>query len=229
MDTVVSQLNAVGLDGRAGDAAAVRERVDQVLKQTATVRRSVDGLLARILALADGGPGAGISSAAAGRPGPPLLRPGLDPGLEKGALGDRFQPGVHDPDGMFEPKERTIAALIIAPGGVAVHPRRRDDTVAYRRNPDSMVRVGPSDPGTITEFKTLDRGTNAAVKRDILGAGRQVDAYGGGDAVIDGRNVALTADEAVRGYRRAAGTGRSMPTRVSVVLGDGSILKFPEN
>ncbi|MGH3657199.1 MAG: hypothetical protein ACRDUA_11110, partial [Micromonosporaceae bacterium] len=86
MDTVVSQLNAVGLDGRAGDAAAVRERVDQVLKQTATVRRSVDGLLARILALADGGPGAGISSAAAGRPGPPLLRPGLDPGLEKGAL-----------------------------------------------------------------------------------------------------------------------------------------------
>jgi hypothetical protein len=69
-----------------------------------------------------------------------------------------------------------------------------------KKNPDSMVRTSPEDPGTVTEFKTLDNASSNAVRQNILGAAKQVDQYGGGDAILDGRGVKLTDQDARRGY-----------------------------
>lgn len=163
-----------------------------------------------------------------------LPRPGdqgFDPGVHRGELRDGFRPGTHDPDGHFEEKERRIADRL-AEDGASVHPRERDDTVEDKKNPDSMVRNSPDDPGTVTEFKTLDNASSNAVRRNILAAAKQVDQYGGGHAVLDGRGVNLTDEDARRGYARAAGQARqldlTMPNRVEIIMGDGSIKVFPE-
>ena len=101
-----------------------------------------------------------------------------------------------------------------------------------KKNPDSMVRNSPEDPGTITEFKTLDSASSNAVRRNILDAAKQVDQYGGGDVVLDGRGVNLTDEDARRGYARAVGQAKQMdlpmPDQVKIIMGDGSIKVFPE-
>jgi hypothetical protein len=113
-----------------------------------------------------------------------------------------------------------------------VTPIERVDGVDGLTNPDSVVRRSPDDPGTITEFKTLDSGSSTAVKDDIIQAGRQVGPHGGGDAVIDGRAVGLTEEEARRGFGRAVGQarvhGQTMPEKVHIILGDGRMLTLPE-
>ncbi len=156
---------------------------------------------------------------------------GFDPGEHHGELGKAFSPGCHDPEGRFDDKERRIADRL-TDDGASVHPRLRDDTVQNKQNPDSMVRASPEDPGTVTEFKTLQSADSAAVQRNILKAGKQVEPYGGGDAVIDGRDVQLTADAAQRGYARAVGQARDkgmpLPNKVTVIIGDGSLIVFPE-
>ena len=161
-------------------------------------------------------------------------RPGddnFDPGEHKGELRNGFRPGCQDPHGRFSEKETRVAERL-AEDGAAVHPRERDDTTDGHKNPDAMVRTSADDPGRITEFKTLESASSSSVRRNILEAGQQVGYHGGGDAVIDGRDVDLTEDAARRGYNRAAGQarehGQPMPERVSFILGDGSIKVFPE-
>lgn len=82
-----------------------------------------------------------------------------------------------------------------------VHPREGVEGVEGLKSPDSVVRSGPSDPGTVAEFKTLDRA------------------------------VGLAEEDARRGYARAAGQakahGSDLPERVRVILGDGTIIEFP--
>ncbi|MFI2666436.1 hypothetical protein [Micromonospora carbonacea] len=154
--------------------------------------------------------------------------PGFDPGSHRGPLGDDFSPGVADPRGLFEPKERAIADRI-ADDGDMVHPRERIDDVQKLKNPDAMVRSGPDDPGVITEFKTLVGSGSASVRRNILEAAEQTGADG--VAVLDGRNVGLTEEDARRGYGRAAGQarthGQQMPAMVRIILGDNRILDLP--
>jgi hypothetical protein len=156
---------------------------------------------------------------------------GFDPGEHRGELRDDFRPGCHDPEGRFDEKERSIADRL-AQDGASVHPRERDDTVDDKKNPDSMVRTSPEDPGTVTEFKTLESASSNAVRQNILDAAKQVDQYGGGDAILDGRGVKLTDEDARRGYARAVGQARQMnlpmPDRVMIIIGDGSIKVFPE-
>jgi len=138
---------------------------------------------------------------------------------------------VHDPHGLFEPKETDIARRLAA-DGACVHPRARDDTVQNKTNPDAMVRTSPHDPGTVTEFKTPDSMSSTSVQRCVLTAARQMRTYGGGDVVIDGRPVGLTDSEARRGYGRAAGqartTGQPMPRRVRIILADNTMITLPE-
>ncbi|MEV6490821.1 hypothetical protein AB0M20_19715 [Actinoplanes sp. NPDC051633] len=161
-------------------------------------------------------------------------RPGdqdFDPGKHRGELHDAFRAGVHDPDRLFNVTEHRIADRL-AEDGASVHPRERDDTVPGKKNPDAMVRNSPDDVGTITEFKTLKSADSSAVRRNILDAAEQVDQYGGGNVVIDGRGVNLTDESAGRGYARAVGQAKQMdlpmPERVEIIMGDGSIKVFPE-
>lgn len=73
------------------------------------------------------------------------------------------------------------------------------------------------------------------MQRNILDAGAQLDQYkdryGPGRAVIDGRGAGLTAEDADRGFRRAAGQARThgqpMPPSIRIILGDGSSKYYP--
>jgi hypothetical protein len=158
-------------------------------------------------------------------------RPGdadFDPAFHPGAMGEHYQPGVFDPANEFTDKERAIADRL-AEDGEMVNQRPTDHGASGQRNPDTMVRTGPGDPGRITEFKTLESDSNSAIQRNILQSGEQ--AGGDGAVVIDGRQVGLTRDVAVRGYQRAVGNslahGKTMPGLVRVILGDGSIITLP--
>ncbi|WBC15869.1 hypothetical protein O7600_03235 [Micromonospora sp. WMMA1998] len=155
----------------------------------------------------------------------------FDPGKQHGPLGVDFRPGVDDPRGLFEEKERAIADRLGDEGDM-VHPRERNDGVYKLKNPDAMVRSGPGDPGVVTEFKTLEVSSSESVRRNILTAGKQVAQTGGGDLVIDGRAVGLSEEDARRGFARALGQhhqhGSALPGQVRIVLGDNRILTLPE-
>lgn len=101
-----------------------------------------------------------------------------------------------------------------------------------RTNPDSIVRYDAEDPGHLTEFKTLYEASTTAVKNDIIKAGKQLAQYGGGDVVIDGRNVALTEEAARHGHARAVGQarrhGQALPQRVLVLVGNTRIIVLDE-
>ncbi|GGK86992.1 WXG100-like domain-containing protein [Mangrovihabitans endophyticus] len=160
-------------------------------------------------------------------------RPGdadFDPGMHHGPLGRDFSPGVHDPRGLFQAKERAVADRL-ADEHEMVHPRERIDNVQNLKNPDAMVRTSPSDLGTVTEFKTIESGSSGAVRTNILAAGRQTESTGGGNVVIDGREVGLLEAEARRGYARALGQARahsmSFPGKVRFILGDGTMMELP--
>jgi hypothetical protein len=150
--------------------------------------------------------------------------PGVtDPAMQQGALGNEFNPGVHDPNSEFQPHEKATADRL-AEEGWQVDQRPADHTQQGLRNPDTMVRKSPDDPGTITELKSLDSPSNNALKRNINDAGGQNE---GGDAVIDGRGVGTTLEDATRAYKRALGQpGGKVPSRVHIILGDGSIATF---
>ncbi|GLY97370.1 hypothetical protein [Actinoplanes sp. NBRC 103695] len=175
----------------------------------------------------DAGPGGG-----AGRDAPSGPRPGdpdFDGGLHRAPLGDDFGPGVHDPERRFKPKETAVAERLAAEGEM-VHPRLRSLTEG-EKSPDAMVRTGPGDMGTVTEFKTLESSSSGAVSQRITDAGKQVAYVGGGDMVIDGRGVGLTEETARTGYERARGKqvahGSALPDRIRVILGDGSMIELP--
>jgi hypothetical protein len=163
-----------------------------------------------------------------GTPGTPES---THPNIHLGEMGDDFRPGVADPDGHFSTQERSIADYF-EQQGAHVTPVERIDDVDGLKNPDSVIRRSPDDPGTITEMKTLESGDSTAVRREILNAGEQVGPHGGGDAIIDGRNVGLTEEEARRGFARAMGQaaqhGQEMPRQVHIILGNGQLLTLPD-
>jgi len=138
---------------------------------------------------------------------------------------------VTDPGDLFLPKERSIAEYL-AEHGMNVEKVPEVHDVDGLTNPDSIVRRSPDDPGVITEMKTLDSGSSTAVKDNIIDAGRQVEQHGGGHAVIDGRGVDLTEEDARRGFARAVGQarvhGQDMPEQVHFILGNGQLLTLPE-
>jgi hypothetical protein len=144
------------------------------------------------------------------------------PGPERsGSLGAAFKAGVQDFGAILTPKERMIADYLAARGAnvQAISP---DHTVFRQSNPDTIVRRSAADPGTVTEFKTLERPTSSAVKRCILTAGGQLTGSGGGHVVIDGRAVNLDESTAREGRARAVGEARahrkSAPAGIFVIL-----------
>jgi type VII secretion system ESX-1 substrate len=157
-----------------------------------------------------------------------------DPALP-GPLGRDFKPGLFNPTGRQLTKEEQAGADLLVAEGKHVQALPEDHTVPRRKSVDFLVREDPEDPGVISELKSLRSPSSSAVQRNILDAGGQLDQYrdryGPGRAVIDGRAVGLTADDADRGFRRAAGQardhGQPMPPSIRIILGDGSSRYYP--
>ncbi|GAA1555414.1 hypothetical protein GCM10009804_10360 [Kribbella hippodromi] len=158
---------------------------------------------------------------------PDTLRPTQDdfnPAVDLRPIGSDFAPGVHDPAGRFVPKERDIADRLEAEGW-RIDARPENHTVQNQKNPDATLRRSGSDDGVVVEFKTLDRASLSAVKRNINNASDQVGAAG--EVFIDGRKVDLDEAMAWRGFRMACGQpGKSVDAIVHVILGDGRMVTF---
>jgi hypothetical protein len=148
----------------------------------------------------------------------------FDPALDPRPIGRDFAPGVHDPADRFLPKEREIADFLELEGW-RVDARPENHAVHKQKNPDATLRRSGSADGVIVEFKTLERASLSAVKRNINDACDQVGAAG--EVFIDGRRVDLDEATALRGFRKACGQpGKSVDAAVHVILGDGRMVTF---
>jgi hypothetical protein len=148
----------------------------------------------------------------------------FNPALDLRPIGVDFTPGVHDPENRFEPKEREVADFLEREGW-RIDARPADHTVHGKKNPDATLRRSGSADGVIVEFKTLDRASLSAVKRNINEACDQVGATG--EIFVDGRKVDLAEAMALRGFRKACGQpGKTVDAAVHVILGDGRMVTF---
>jgi hypothetical protein len=158
------------------------------------------------------------------------IRAALDP-PNWGAQGGRFTPGVHElPSARpFQPHERPTADLL-ASEGKSVH-ARPEVNVDGVTNPDAIVRASHADPGIYTEFKQPTTLSTSAVKNEIMTAAGQLEQYGGGDLVLDGRAIGLDKTVAEQGLKRALGQARAhgsaLPDQIRIVLADGSSIHHP--
>lgn len=150
-----------------------------------------------------------------------------DPAFDKGALGDRFAAGVFGAELFEHEHERDTADHLAAQGGWNVHVRRpvlTDDV----KNPDVMVRTDRVDPGRVTEFKRLNSDSLNAVRKRLWESAGQVNQWGGGDVVIDGRGVGVSEDLARRRVHEAVAEarrkGKALPSHIHVILGNGAII-----
>jgi hypothetical protein len=148
----------------------------------------------------------------------------FDPAFDPRPLDLDFEPGVFDPDNVFEPKERAIADRL-AEEGWRVDARPADHTRDRVPNPDSMVRKTKDADGVIVEFKTPISGKSNAIKRNIHEASEQAGERS--EILIDGRPVGLSEDVALRSFRRALGQpGGRVADVVHVILGDGRLITY---
>jgi hypothetical protein len=69
------------------------------------------------------------------------------------------------------------------------------------------------------------------VKNEIMTAAEQLEQYGGGDLVLDGRAIGLDQALAEKGLKRALGQARAhdsaLPDHIRIVLADGSSINQP--
>jgi uncharacterized protein YukE len=155
-----------------------------------------------------------------------------DPAFEHGPLGEDFAPGAHDPEGSFLPHERDLADKLADRQGWRSDARKEDQSpeaqAEGKLNPDAMVRKGPDDPGTVTEFKQLDTNSLKSLKRNInKGSGQ---AGLDGEVIIDGENVGLSEEDALEGHRLAVlQPGGKVSSVVHFILGDGSMISVPRS
>ncbi|RZU22259.1 hypothetical protein EV645_0339 [Kribbella rubisoli] len=155
---------------------------------------------------------------------PDLPKLDFDPAMDLRPLGSDFAPGVSDPTARFKPKERRLADFLETQGW-RVDARPEDHTVQGKKNPDATLRRSGTAEGVIVEFKTLDRASVSAVKRNINEACDQVGAAG--EVFIDGRKVELDEAMALKGFRKACGQpGKSVDAPVHVILGDERMVTF---
>ncbi|GAA1568283.1 hypothetical protein GCM10009742_07940 [Kribbella karoonensis] len=154
----------------------------------------------------------------------------FDPATHLGPLGADFVPGVYDPMHRFLDKEREIAQRLAEEGWRI--DARPEDHGSGKKNPDVILRRSDADEGSIAEFKTQDRGTSNAVKRNMLAASGQAFELAQAlsarhEVVIDGRAVGVSEETASRSFRRALGQpGSTVAPVVRVILGDGSLVTF---
>lgn len=176
---------------------------------------------------------------------------GFDPYAGSGPLGKHFAPGVHDcarSSAQHRERHERDAAQILGREGADVRLGWEDHSRHGQQSIDAYVRWNPQDPGTGTELKSIIKAKDprSRIQRDTLDGGKQLrnqcGTTGGlanGHVVIDGsadrrdidgaRRTVIESD-AMRAFGGAVGVankyGQTLPTRVTVVLGDGSICVF---
>ncbi|MFD7159454.1 hypothetical protein ACFV9C_32980 [Kribbella sp. NPDC059898] len=154
----------------------------------------------------------------------------FDPAMDLGPLGAEFAPGVYDPMHRFLDKGREIAERLEEQGWRI--DARPEDHSSGKKNPDVVLRRSGADDGSIVEFKTQDRSSSNAVKRNMLAASGQAFELAEAlsarhEVVIDGRAAGVSEETASRSFRRALGQpGSTVAPVVHVILGDGSLVTF---
>jgi len=133
---------------------------------------------------------------------------------------------------VFSADERAIAQWQVTNEDAMVYKRYEKTTVQGVPQVDAIVRYDGVDAGTFTEYKTLEAGSVNSVHRNVVNAGYQLNAYGGGQAVIDGRPSGLSYESAVIGYSNAtrsvdkAGNPVPLPDMTKIILGDNGVVVF---
>jgi hypothetical protein len=139
---------------------------------------------------------------------------------------------VYDPEGQFSTEERRIADHLVAMERAGVHHRAADHTRSGVTNPNALVAHLSPEAGRPTELRILRQPSASAVRDILLKAGDQLTHHGGGDVVIDGRDVKLTGDTALEGHalalRQAGRQRQALPQQVRLILADGQILTLKE-
>ena len=91
-----------------------------------------------------------------------------------------------------------------------------------------MIRKDRDDPGICVEFKRPTRLSYNAIRKNIRKAAFQLDSEGGGEVVIDGRDIGLTEAVARKYYSdavtEASRKSEPQPHAVHFILGNGSML-----
>ena len=226
-DELMTACLGMGLTGKAAQVSLLLTGLDQMAADLMAVTTRSQELIAACHALS--GPSAGTAPTTPARPASIGRGDTVTDPTRRGALGVRFRPGVHDPEGLFLSKERAIADRL-GTDGTSVHALPADHSISGKTNPDSLVRRDPADPGTLTKFKTLSQPTDVAVKRNILHAGKQLAQHGGGDMVLDARPVGADEATILRGHARAVGEaaahGKPIPHTIHVIMPGNQWLRF---
>ncbi|MGH3736255.1 MAG: hypothetical protein ACRDT6_11640 [Micromonosporaceae bacterium] len=190
-----------------------------ILQQLSAAKRELEAYLAEITG---GGSGTGEVG-----DGPDLVTAPRDPAFDKGPLGDAFTPGVFRREEFTHEHERRTADHLAGRFGWNVYARREIQGEDVKK-PDTMVRKDGNDPGRITELKRLDVASYNAVRKRVWDAAVQVEHWGGGDAVVDGRGVGMSEwvarDHVREAIAEAGRKNKPVPARIHVILGDGSMI-----
>lgn len=195
---LLSSARAMQLDAVATRLAEFLARVSELTEATADVQRSLQAALAATTPSTGGsGPAPGSS---------------------------RSRPRVTGELGRLKPEEQAVVDDLVD-RGAEVEILVENHGEHGLKNPDARVRWSEREAWVVTEFKSLGSGTSTAVKNNIIAAGKQVAARGGGDVVIDTRGVDIDLATIETGYARARGQaaefGQPLPDRVHVILTNG--------
>jgi hypothetical protein len=147
-------------------------------------------------------------------------------GDHRGAAGDEFVAGVHDPDHLLGPAEKEAAERLAADGAM-VSALQVDAPLMGRVEGMAIVRESPTDSGTPTAFVPLDVSSPEAVADAVEVAAERVGDFEHGEVVLDGRDSGLTLEAARAGWNLAADRGG--PDKMHVLLADGDRHTFPED
>jgi hypothetical protein len=139
---------------------------------------------------------------------------------------------VYDPRGEFSAAERRIADHLAAVEKAQVHHRPGHHSRQGVTNPNALVRYDSSEPGRLTELRTLGAAHPHTVRDRIAKAGEQLAGHGDVVLVIDGREVKLSEKAAREGHtlalRQARHQRQALPRQVRLILANGRILTFKE-
>ena len=161
----------------------------------------------------------------------------VDP-KEPGELGDRFKPGVYDPDDGFESDEQDTANMRAGEGKLVTripeHPLNHDKW----KSMDSIERNGPDDPGRLVEYKEVKADSDKKFESQLKNAFDKFDPQPdqsrlSGDVVIDGRKAGLSEDNVMgklmsRLGRMIRDDSPKLPQlgQIEIYLGDGSKIMY---
>jgi len=144
-----------------------------------------------------------------------------------GVAGERFKPGVHDPEHMLTPTQLE-AAERLAKDGAMVNVMNPDRVGVDNADGVAIVRESPNSTGTPTAFVPLDATSETAVADALDIAASRVSSFEHGQVMLDGRESGLTVEAARAGLEEAGKRDGAVPDRVHCLLANGELFSWPE-